>query len=195
MAIIKLRKVFMKGNAGKAKVRINGNYINIDIRPLSASCEKAVLSALLYIKLHYQSEVLGVPLDVVLGLARFVIFVQTDSPEVGAYASCKMESPVIIIDRWLMKSKPPKMIGELAVTILHELIHFTHDEIVDKRGDSEFEAKFDLLCYAALNLPISSSHWAWKRLGIDTEPFKEIIIPHDARVRPSHPEDKAGLET
>jgi hypothetical protein len=165
MALVKLRKVV---GPNTAMVRLDGIVVAINVRSLTISCEKAIQSALIFIKAHYRPDVLDVSLNSILDIARFVCFLQTDLPKVGGYQGITNKNIcLVIINRELMNSKDPKVKRELAVTILHELLHFLHEEHVDKKGDSEFEAEFDLLCYKALNLHIPASHWAWDRLGID----------------------------
>jgi len=179
MAFIKLRKVIWQNP--KLKIRgIDGRFVPITARPLSAGSERNILSAISCIVSRYNPEVFDVPLNSILGIAQATVFLQSDSPEVGAYMSdCGGPSdalrnpPMMFLNRKLLKPECAEEKKELAVTILHELIHILHDEAIDKKSTSEDEARFDLGCYKALNFDIPADHWAFKKLGIDVDKLLE----------------------
>ncbi len=156
-----------------------GNFVSIDIQPLSDSSEKVILWAFGYIARHYQPDVLGIPLEKLLELSKCVAFLQTDSSEICACSAVHL--PIIIFNRKLLKPRTAHEKRELAVSLLHELTHLILDGPEDRHQYSEYEARHDLACYRALNMSAPATHWAWKRLGIDAIEAPELPKEHDER--------------
>jgi hypothetical protein len=173
MGVVRLRKIEMPRDGIHLRVRdVSGKWVTITPRPLSAHSEKTIQWALLQIKSRYNPDIFGVPLNAVLGAATAGVFLQTDSPEIGAYSGHfdddnKMKVSAIIINHRNLRPVAVEGKRELVVTLLHELLHFMQNEAEDKSANTEDEAAHDLNCYKALDFPVPADHWALKVLGID----------------------------
>jgi hypothetical protein len=175
MAVVKLRKAIIEGGVANLAVRsVRGDFVDIQARNLSLKSEKAVLWALSQIKARYQPEVFGVRVEAILGAATVSVFLETESPEVGAYSGeFEADLHFLIFNRALIRRNDAEGKRELMVSIFHELFHCMHEESISKESTSEFEAAFDLRCYQALDFPVPADHWAFKKLGIDVTKLSE----------------------
>ena len=113
----------------------------------------------------------------------FAVFVETRHKTMGAYTSTDPDRPFIIFNEQSQIWNDPK---ELAVTLLHELLHILQtlgclkDDAMaaaGKDGDSKAEAMHDFLCYALLGFGIPSDHWAFKAYPELRESMAQIFTP------------------
>lgn len=99
--------------------------------------------------------------------ARFAGFLRTRSGAVPvAYCSLDSSKPLIVLaDRCVIWEDEP----ELAVTLLHELVHLlitledTPRSESAKVSNSKVEAVHDIACYDALGWDIPGDHWAFQK--------------------------------
>ncbi len=80
MALTKLRKMKLEVVPVEITIRLDGEDVSVLARPLSANGEKMIQWAPIYIKSRYKPEIMGIPVDSILGAARKVFFSRLTLP-------------------------------------------------------------------------------------------------------------------
>jgi hypothetical protein len=145
---------------------VYGHIVEVQIRKLKDRHKTRLMETLHLIRDRLQQpNQLGLnelALCVAMGSAAFV---GTRKKTIAAYTSSDPQLPFIILNElsrfWNSRE-------ELAVTLLHELLHMLetlgclqlHTEF---DSESREEAVHDLLCYALLDFGIPEDHWAFRK--------------------------------
>ena len=130
-----------------------GKPVTIKLRQLSRQ-QKEILSEVFD---FIEEKLIGTKYEkAITVLMNITGFLVTDSKHVGAYSAQIKDDHMVILNANVITWTR----DELAVTILHELLHavFVSD---DRDPASEEEARHDLACYGLLGFSVSTDHWAF----------------------------------
>jgi len=166
---VKLRKVEMQAGVGFRCRDVYGHIVNVRIRKLKHRHKNKLMETLRMIcdSLPQPNE-FKLTQDALCLAMSHAAFVETRHKTMGAYTSTDPDQPFIILNEQSQIWNDPK---ELAVTLLHELLHMLKImgcikgdllEDADKDAESKTEAVHDLLCYKLLGFGVPSDHWVFK---------------------------------
>jgi hypothetical protein len=170
---IKLRRVKLPKDGIKVKLRgIYGVWVDTKVVQLRPDQQIKIISAIEFIHSNLdESRGWELPKEIFLNIAQSVGILRVKTKQAGAYASSDPDLPVIWLGDFSFIWNDPV---ELAVTLLHELLHVALHRMGEDSGNRDImsreEAEHDLRCYESLGLPIRACHWALKK-------FPELAPP------------------
>lgn len=134
---------------------ITGKPVMITIKNLNNYQKEIISKACDFV----EEKLKGTEYEEVIGfLMKVTGFCVTNSKHLDALYNKAINGPLVIINSKVITG----LDTELAVTILHELLHAVH-ESDDRDPASLEEARHDLACYGLLGIPVPLSHWAFTK--------------------------------